>query len=141
VLSEHLVESAVQHAEKKRFDSAHAALRRALKIELGVSPDSGATENPVLFHLDRVLAADCSPALAAGFASVALAENHFLSARALFQKYVEIAPEAPDRKRVDGIIAAIDDVIRQENRRPTLFGRAVNFFRRVFVCCVMFFRD
>jgi wyosine [tRNA(Phe)-imidazoG37] synthetase (radical SAM superfamily) len=132
ILSDRFIRTAVRRAAEKEFDSAHAGLRQALNLELGVVADSAQPGNPILFHLERILTADCSASLAVGFASVALAESYFPEARALFQKYVAIAPEASDRKRVEKIIAEIDDHIQRKDLKPTFWRRAMNLVHRVF---------
>src|SRR6267142_1652538 len=99
-----------------------------------VAPDFVGTSNPFLFHLDQILPDDCSPSIIVGFACVALAQNYFPAARALFRKYVEIAPEAGDRSRVDKIIADIDDRLRRDILPNTFSRRVMNLLRRVFTC-------
>jgi len=139
ILSDHLVHAAVQLAVAKQFDLAHAALGQALHLQFGVSPDFVGTSNPFLFHLDQILPDDCSPSIIVGFACVALAQNYFPAARALFRKYVEIAPEACDRSRVDKIITDIDDHIQRGVLPKTFFVRVVTSLRRVFTCAVKCF--
>ncbi|HYR90930.1 MAG TPA: radical SAM protein [Terriglobia bacterium] len=134
ILSDHLVHAAVQLAVAKQFDLAHAALGQAFHLQFGVSPDFVGTSNPFLFHLDQILPDDCSPSIIVGFACVALAQNYFPAARALFRKYVEIAPEAGDRQRVDKIIADIDDRLRRDILPNTFSRRVMNLLRRVFTC-------
>jgi len=136
ILSDHLVHAAVQLAVAKQFDLAHAALGQALHLQFGVSPDFVGTSNPFLFHLDQILPDDCSPSIIVGFACVALAQNYFPAARALFRKYLEIAPEACDRSRVDKIITDIDDHIQLGVLPKTFFVRVVTSLRRVFTCAV-----
>jgi hypothetical protein len=125
ILSDRFTQAAARHAGEDKLDLAHADLREAIQIELGDS--AGPT---TLDDLERILNSDCSPGLLAGAGTVAWVDKNYSAARALFRKYLEIVPEAPDRKHAEHIISDADLFIRHADA-PAFFYRARNLLRHM----------
>lgn len=131
VLLERVVRTAVQHAERNEFHLAHARFREAVCVEFGIVTDGNGSGHPILFHMDRILRSDCSPLIAVCAANIALAEKKFPAAGSLFRKYLQVAPEAADRERVERIIADIEGHVEFETAHSTLWRRTMALFRQV----------
>ena len=131
MLADRFLRSAVRYAQQSQIESAHNALRQALHYELGIGPHVGKPENPVLLYLQRLLETACRPALVAAFANVAWADKNFSAARALFRRYLEITPNAFDRRHVERTIAHLDGEVQRRAVPSTRLDRLINWVSRV----------
>jgi len=102
--SGNLLHFALEHLKAGQKSIAWLELSGALAIDPGIEVDV-ANESTILIHLERILAEAKSPATLSTLAGICRELGDRKTALLLLKRYVEIAPEAPDREHALADIA------------------------------------
>lgn len=102
-------------------EAGRSSLIEALVLDPGLDraelEDSG--EHPARRHLPRILAEAASPCTLSALANIHLVLQDLETAEQLFRGYLRLAPEAPDRVKVEQALAELTTALRINRSRRT----------------------
>jgi hypothetical protein len=101
--SEALLLSALKHFRGGETQAGQASLIEALTFDPGLPATQLATgvDNLLKAHLQPILLTAKYPSTLSALANIALVVNDWKVAEQLFQGYLNLAPQAPDRHKVE----------------------------------------
>jgi molybdenum cofactor biosynthesis enzyme MoaA len=101
--SEALLLSALRHFRVGETSAGQANLIEALTFDPGLPATelSAGNESPLKTHLQRIRSAAKYPCTLSALANIALVFKDWMAAEQLFQGYLDLAPQAPDRHKVE----------------------------------------
>jgi molybdenum cofactor biosynthesis enzyme MoaA len=106
LIAEHceaLLLSALKHFHAGKISAGRANLIEALAFDPGLQMTELATadNNPLTTYLQHILVGAKYPCTLSALANIALVFNDWKVAKQLFQGYLRLAPQAPDRNKIE----------------------------------------